>query len=95
MWRNRPSATTNVQCQPGPPPLTATLYFRDPPRLDQCQFRQQMNANATAPHGRSDSLSRYDNYDEGVSNNDDDDRNNVIVDDDDDDDDNGDDGNGN
>lgn len=50
-----------------------------------------MNANATAPHGRSDSLSRYDNYDEGVSN-DDDDGDNVVVDDgnDDDDDDDGD-----
>lgn len=60
--------------------LTATLHFRDPSRLDQCQFRQRINANATASHGRPDSLSRYDNYDDGVSDNDDDD--DVVVDDD-------------
>ena len=46
-----------------------------------------MNANATAPHGRSDSLSRYDNYFNSVSDNDDDDNDVVDNDDDDDDDD--------
>lgn len=46
-----------------------------------------MNANATASHGRSDSLSRYDNYDNVVSDNDDDDDDDNVVDDNNDDDD--------
>lgn len=57
VFRNRPIGHHgSVQCQPSPPPLTATLLFRDPSRLDQCQFRQRMNI--TAPRDRHGSLSR-------------------------------------
>lgn len=80
VWRNRPiDHHGSVQCQPGPPPLTATLLFRDPSRLDQCQFRQR--TNITAPRGRHGSLSWHDDDDDDDDDDNEDDNNNDDVDD--------------